>query len=564
MPQSVETAPLFAGRYRRERVLGEGGMATVFLAWDTVMLRYRALKIITNFQTAKLISSQTRMAHEATSMAKLDTHPNILRVIDRGIEDGQPFIVMEYVEGKDVEEAMRIPNTFPHLYKRYPLAEVRRIMIGLLNALQATHEAGIVHRDVKPHNIMLANDGRVLLGDFGIAFSETSADLTMTGKLMGTPAFASYEQRVDGKHVDWRTDIYSATSTIFFMLAGRIEQDLYYCGLDRTLLKGVPDVFQEAIIKGATKLPDDRFQSVAELRGAMEAAFATISVSDLTHEPDTDESAEVAVVAPVPEVDAQQMDEQSPGLTCAPDNLSALIESTPPPVNKPPARGDEPVYDWLEDETEKPPRRLSVIIIFSLVCLCVASATAWYAWSRSEPTPATEKVATPQVTQEAVPIVAAATKPAQPVTAPQPIAVPAPEPALPAPKAEIAKPEATKVETKKTKPQVKAATPTPGAKAPIFTGDCAGKDGKIACQGTVTPAVPGATVIMRYRVGDSGRYLKKPLSVAGDHTYAGSLVVDGTTIGRVVQVIVDLRSDDLTEPLYMNGRTADNPFEVTP
>lgn len=562
MPQPVETAPLFAGRYRRERVLGEGGMATVFLAWDTVMLRYRALKIITNFQTARSISSQTRLAHEATSMAKLENHPNILRVIDRGNEDGQPFIVMEYVEGKDVEEAMRIPNTFPHLYKRYPLAEVRRIMIGLLNALQATHEAGIVHRDVKPHNIMLANDGRVLLGDFGIAFSETSADLTMTGKLMGTPAFASYEQRVDGKHVDWRTDIYSATSTIFFMLAGRIEQDLYYCGLDRTLLKGVPDVFQEAIIKGATKLPDDRFQSVAELRDAMEAAFAVISVSDLTHEPDTEEAADQAAIVPVPEAEDEPHIEHPLGLTCVPDDLSALIEPDTAVVG-PETRGDEPIREWLEDEPEKPRQRPTVLFV-SLTSLIVVLAVAWFAWPRSEP--ATPEVAAtpPQITQEPTPVVAAIDKPAEPVTASQPIETATPKPAVPAPKVEITKSEAPKAEAKKPKPKVEVATPKPEAKVPALTGGCTASGGKISCTATVTPAVPGAKVTLRYRVGDSGRYLKKPMPVAGERAYAANLVVDETMVGNVMKYIVTLHSDDLTEPLYMNGRTDDNPFEITP
>jgi serine/threonine-protein kinase len=201
------------GRYELLDELGEGGMATVFAARDPSLRREVAIKVLFP-HLAKRADGVARFHREARAAAKLD-HPHILRVLDvgGGMEAEPPYIVLELITGPSLDHffADREP----------PLAEVvAAVGVNLCEALAVAHEAGIVHRDVKPANILLAEGGRLVLGDFGVArVSEEDSVVTQTGALLGTPAFMSPEQ-AQGEKIDFRSDLYSVGATLYAIGTG--------------------------------------------------------------------------------------------------------------------------------------------------------------------------------------------------------------------------------------------------------------------------------------------------------------------------------------------------------
>ncbi|HVH52010.1 MAG TPA: protein kinase, partial [Gaiellaceae bacterium] len=172
-------------RYTVERKLGRGGMATVYLARDTVLDRPVALKVLAE-HLADDDEFRERFLREARLAAKF-VHPNVVQVYDAD-EDGRgPFIVMEYVDGHTLADELKRRG-------RLPPAEVVGIGIQVCAALEAAHEAGLVHRDIKPQNILLRPDGRVKIADFGIARSLEATRHTEIGTVLGTAAYLAPEQ----------------------------------------------------------------------------------------------------------------------------------------------------------------------------------------------------------------------------------------------------------------------------------------------------------------------------------------------------------------------------------
>jgi serine/threonine protein kinase len=188
---------LAAGRYRLERLLGSGGMASVWLTHDDQLGRQVAVKVLSD-ALAMDDSYRRRFAREARIAASLN-HPNLVRVFDFSGPADRPYLVMEYVDG----------GTLAELLKRRSTAwSVEQLARELLNALQHVHAAGIVHRDVKPANVLIGRDGRARLSDFGIAQPEDATRLTRTGQLIGTLRFIAPEV-VGGERADPRSDLYS-------------------------------------------------------------------------------------------------------------------------------------------------------------------------------------------------------------------------------------------------------------------------------------------------------------------------------------------------------------------
>ncbi|ATG50988.1 serine/threonine protein kinase [Brachybacterium vulturis] len=213
---------VLGGRYRLGRILGTGGMADVFLAEDTRLHRTVAVKVLRS-DLARDSSFQERFRREAHSAASLN-HPSIVAVYDTGEEQQTtitgadvtiPFIVMEYVQGDTLRE---------HIDPARPMsaAQAGEIMAALLSALEYSHRAGIVHRDIKPGNIMIDQAGAVKVMDFGIAraIADATSAMTATQAVMGTAQYLSPEQ-ARGQLVDARSDIYSAACVMFEMLTGR-------------------------------------------------------------------------------------------------------------------------------------------------------------------------------------------------------------------------------------------------------------------------------------------------------------------------------------------------------
>ena len=200
----------FAGRYELVRPLGHGAMATVDLAEDVELERPVALKRLAE-NLARDEDLRRRFIREARLAARL-AHPNVVRVFDVGEDAGRPFIAMEYVEGETLAElvARRGP---------LPAAEAATLGVQVCAALAAAHAAGLVHRDVKPQNLLLSSDGVLKLGDFGIAVGHEGTRLTLEGTVLGTAGYLAPEQ-ARGEQVTAAADIYAVGAVLYELLTG--------------------------------------------------------------------------------------------------------------------------------------------------------------------------------------------------------------------------------------------------------------------------------------------------------------------------------------------------------
>jgi serine/threonine protein kinase len=199
-------------RYRIERPLGQGGMASVYLAHDEELDRPVALKILAD-HLAGDATFRDRFEREARLAARL-SHPNVVRVFDVGESDGRPFIVMEYVEGDTLAD---------ELGRHGPLRPDRAVELALpiCSGLEAAHDSGLVHRDVKPRNLLLRPDGVLKIADFGIARAAESTRLTEIGTILGTAAYLAPEQ-AQGLEATPAADLYSLGAVLYELLTGRV------------------------------------------------------------------------------------------------------------------------------------------------------------------------------------------------------------------------------------------------------------------------------------------------------------------------------------------------------
>ena len=264
---------LLAGRYRIVSPLGSGGMADVYLAEDERLGRLVAVKVL----KARLAADDEfleRFRIEARAAASLN-HPSIVGVYDRGSADGATFIAMEYVTGESLKQRLRRDGALPQ-------DEAVTIALAVLSALAAAHARKIVHRDVTSYNVMLDEDGRVVVTDFGIARMGDSA-LTRTGAMMGTSSYLSPEQ-AQGRQADERSDLYSLGVVLYEMLTGRVpfrgETDVAVAMQHvstappnpRTLEPGVSEALAGVAMRALSKNPDDRFQTADEFAAALRKA----------------------------------------------------------------------------------------------------------------------------------------------------------------------------------------------------------------------------------------------------------------------------------------------------
>jgi len=269
----MTTDPEHIGRYQIEAVLGRGGMGVVYKAHDPQINRTVAVKLV----RADLLDGEERadylerLRHEAQAAGRC-SHPNIVALYDYSMHDGNPFLVMEYVRGISLAQALARGT-------RFRQDEAVFIVGQLLEGLGCAHGLGVVHRDVKPANILLVEDGRVKVTDFGLSRISGST-LTQTGSLMGTPSYMSPEQ-CRGEEADYRSDLFSTGVVLHELLAGErpfpgrdltvlIKQILYDEPPD---LKGVvPDNLAAAVRRALAKRPEDRFPSAVAMAAALRPA----------------------------------------------------------------------------------------------------------------------------------------------------------------------------------------------------------------------------------------------------------------------------------------------------
>lgn len=210
---NIPQQPLIAGRYRQIRRIGTGGMSVVELAEDTVLKRTVAIKLIAE-HLATDEDFVTRFRHEALAVAKLQ-HPHIVQVFDSGLDEasGRQFIVMEYVEGTPLSDLIAGG-------KRLDPAQAVAIACDACEALDCAHRSGVIHRDVKPANLIVTPDGSAKLADFGIAKAAEMTRVTQAGSVLGTVAYLSPEQAIGGE-TGPQSDVYSLAVVTYEMLAGR-------------------------------------------------------------------------------------------------------------------------------------------------------------------------------------------------------------------------------------------------------------------------------------------------------------------------------------------------------
>ena len=271
-------AAALADRYRIERELGAGGMATVYLAHDVRHDRRVALKVLRP-ELGAIIGAERFLA-EIRTTANLQ-HPHILPLFDSGQVDGTVFYVMPYVDGESLRD--RVARE-----KQLPIDDALRIAREVGDALQYAHGNGVIHRDIKPENIMLQR-GHALVADFGIALAAAKTGgtrMTETGMSLGTPRYMSPEQAMGERDLDARSDIYALGCVVYEMLTG----DAPFTGPTAQaivakvltdeprppveLRKTVPDHVSDAVLVALAKLPADRFSSAAEFMAAMQGTLA--------------------------------------------------------------------------------------------------------------------------------------------------------------------------------------------------------------------------------------------------------------------------------------------------
>ncbi len=354
---------VFDGRYRVVRKLGAGGMANVYLAEDQELGRRVAIKMLDDrhSQDEQFVERFRREAKNAAGLS----HPNIVSIYDRGEAEGTYYIAMEYLEGRTLKELLvaRGPT---------PLAVAIDYTRQILAALGFAHRNGIVHRDIKPHNVVVAPDGRLKVTDFGIARAGAS-QMTETGSIIGTAQYLSPEQ-AKGAPVTPASDIYSVGIVLYEMLTGSVpftgDTPLEIAMKHLSAIPEppsekrpeIPHELDSIILRALAKDPADRYQGADEMDADLARAARGQTVAPETEEAATQvlRGAGATTMASAPTQVARRP-------------VTALPPATPPPYGPPTG-----FYDY-----DEPIRRRSVWPwLLAAVLLAAAVAAGWYVYTK--------------------------------------------------------------------------------------------------------------------------------------------------------------------------------------
>ncbi|HZD86399.1 MAG TPA: protein kinase [Gaiellaceae bacterium] len=297
MAHAPVSGDLIAGRYELEELVGSGGMSSVFRAHDRQLDRRVAIKLL-HQRYAGDDEQVERFRREARAVAQL-SHPNIVTVIDRGEDEGRQFIVFEYVDGENLKELVVRAG-------RLPLRRALELGLAVADGLAFAHENGLVHRDVKPQNVLLSGEGEVKVTDFGIARSlDVDHGMTQTGTVLGTSNYLSPEQ-AGGRGVSPATDVYSLGIVLWELLAGEVPfpGDNFVTVALRHINEQPPDLravrrdvsprLAAAVARALEKEPRRRFPSMADFAAELRACLAELEEEDTASRPVADAPPAVA------------------------------------------------------------------------------------------------------------------------------------------------------------------------------------------------------------------------------------------------------------------------------
>jgi serine/threonine-protein kinase len=378
------------GVYRIMGPLGRGGMASVYRAYEPALDRYVAIKVLPA-ESVQEETSAERFRREAKVIARLE-HPNIIPIFAYGIEDGLPWMAMRLVGG----------GSLAALLKAQRLAAERcvAILAGVADALDYAHGKGVVHRDVKPQNVLLDESQRVYLADFGIArLTETATVLTAAGLITGTPQYMAPEQAT-GKPVDSRADIYALGVVAYEMLTGRVpfSADTPVAVLMKHVTEPipvptageVPEPLVRALLKALAKSPDDRWDTAGDFVRALQAGPAAPAPRATLTSPTLSVAGARVTAAGVPALTGAQ---PSPLATAPALHPTARgLPATWPPTSAPTAPG-------AAVPAPAPPARRSAALPLALggaaalAALAVAVALLWDGGGAAAPSPSPAPVA---------------------------------------------------------------------------------------------------------------------------------------------------------------------------
>ena len=568
---SVMPDSLAEGRFQLLEVIGEGGMATVYRAYDQRLQRPRAIKVLSPALAGRP-ALRRRFMTEAQTMATLE-ESRVVRIFDVAEEGDRCYIVMELVEGGSLLDRIRDHGPLPPRL-------AAQVGLQLCESLQAAHDAGVIHRDIKPHNILLTRSGEIRITDFGIAqVQQEGGDngLTKTGAVMGTWGFMAPEQKSDAKNVDARADLYSVGATLWSALRGDTPPELFMADQEGHMLDGIPDALAGVIRRATRYRREERYPSVRAMADSIRSLQSLL--------PD-DPSDTPPLVAPRVAGRDTRMDTIDQFRTPTPPQAMGTmvpdVGALPPPVSLPNPPGITPPFlprmsagatgvdlsfsSETGVEPAKPDRRWMLYNGVGLMGLGLAAVIlVGKLWNPGggEPTAAAavDGAGGPTVvgerpldapalaTTDAVPAGAppsALTPPITPTTA-TPAAVasaailPAPSPSVTAavgttgvaaadPTAPVASPATPASEVAAAAPaaapEVKAPRPPPAtlsisAPADVKVGDNAPFTASLA---------PGYSVKLYYRAVGSGAFRDKTMSGAGA-TYTTSIKIDTSMVG---------------------------------
>lgn len=271
----IDKGYLLGERYRIIDTLGEGGMANVYLAEDIILQRKVAVKVL-RLDLQKKSQTLTRFQREALATSEL-SHPNIVSVLDVGTDDGLPYMVMEYVDGPDLKD---------YILKNSPLDlhEVIRIMDQILSAMNLAHKHNVIHRDLKPQNILMDKRGNIKIADFGIAVALNQSSITQTNSVMGSVHYMSPEQTRGGMATK-QSDIYSLGIILYELITGKVPFNgdtpvsIALKHAQETIPSirkkdpEVPQALENVVLQATAKDPRDRYKSVAQMKDDLDTSL---------------------------------------------------------------------------------------------------------------------------------------------------------------------------------------------------------------------------------------------------------------------------------------------------